>query len=569
MADILQITGEDGFKAVAFARVARGLDDFEREVADIGPDVKALTTIPGVGKGAAERIIEHLTTGRIAEHDRLLASIPPGLLQLLTIPGLGPKTIALLWSQANITSLADLKKMLDSGLVPDIKGIGPKKLDNLRKNLEFAQSAGTRFLIGQAMPIAGWYLHRLRALPEVKNAAYAGSLRRGRETIGDVDLLVAAKADDAQAIMAAFIALDPQAQVIGSGPTKTSIRNARGLQLDLRIVAPESFGAALLYFTGSKEHNVQLRQRAIDRGTKLNEYGLYQGETMVAGVTEQAVYEALGMAWIPPEQREARDEVVLAATAVIREKGWSRLVELADIQCELHAHTTASDGKWTIAQLAEAAIDRGFHTVAVTDHSVSQTIAHGLSAQRLEEHLVAVGKVAQTMKDRIRILAGAEVDILADGRLDYPDSLLSQLDIVVASPHAALSQDANKATARLLRAIDNRYITILGHPTGRMVGRREGLSPDMGLIIKAAAQRGIAMEINSNHHRLDLRDSHARLALEAGVKLAINTDAHGPSDLDELRYGILTARRAGASKDDVVNCLSASDLEKWIKSTRR
>lgn len=563
MSDIIQITGGDSFRASAFARIARALEDHARQVADIGADLKELTAIPGVGKGTAERIIEYLNTGKIAEHEQLLATLPVGLLDLLHIPGLGPKTIALFWKQCDVTCLDDLKTMLDSGLVPEVKGIGVKKLDNLRKNLQFAQSAGARVRIGEALPIAAWFVRSLRDLKQVRQADYAGSLRRGKETIGDVDLLVAADPADAPAIMQTFVALEADAHITGQGPTKSSIRTSRGVQVDLRVVPPESYGAALLYFTGSKEHNVQLRQRAIDMERKLNEYGLYEGEQIVAGTTEEEVYKALKLAWIPPELREARDEIELAQSNKL-----PVLIELADIKSELHAHTKASDGKWTIRELADAAIDRGFHTIAVTDHSVSQVIANGLSAKRLEDHIVAVREVAAKLKGRITVLAGSEVDILSDGRLDYSDSLLRELDLVVASPHAALSQEPHKATARLLKAIENRYITILGHPTGRLVNRREGLSPDMKQVITAAKQRGIAMEINANHYRLDLRDAHARMALDAGVKLAINTDAHGPADLDELLYGVLTARRAGATKADVVNCLTAPALHKWIKSTR-
>jgi DNA polymerase (family 10) len=358
--------------------------------------------------------------------------------------------------------------------------------------------------------------------------------------------------------------------VLVKGPTKTSVRTADslgnaggGIQVDLRVIASESYGAALLYFTGSKQHNVALRERAIKQGFKLNEYGLYKGDKPIAGETEEQVYQALGLAWVPPALREDRGELRLAESGQL-----PKLIEPTDILAELHAHTVASDGRWSIRELVMAAVDRGFHTVAVTDHSRSQPIANGLSIERMEQHIEDVRTVAQQFKGTITVLAGSEVDILSDGSLDYPNYLLKQLDIVVASPHNALGQDPAKATKRLIKAIENPYVTLIGHPTGRLINRREGLSPDMKRVVAAAAARGIALEINANNWRLDLNDINARAAIDAGVKLAINTDAHGPGDMDQLIFGVLTARRAGATKDDVVNCMSADKLQKWLKSTR-
>ncbi len=575
MADVMQITGGDGFRISAFQKVARVLGELGQDVADIGPDPVKLTAIEGVGKGTAGRIVEFLQTGKIKEHDELVATIPPSLRELLQIPGLGPKTIALLWKEAGITSLEDLKKKIAGDELTHIKGMGAKKIENLRKSVEFVASTGTRVRIGQALPVAQWFVDKLRTFAGVKEAAYAGSLRRGRETIGDVDLLVAAdvplptdpKADKnplAHRIMEQFLKLEPVKEILGQGPTKSSIRTKEGLQVDLRVVPPESFGAAIMYFTGSKEHNIRLRERAIKMGMKLNEYALTKGERQVAGKTEEEVYRALKLHWIPPEQREDHDELAIA------EKGdWPALVTLQDIHAELHAHTTASDGTWTIRELAAAAIDRGFHTLAVTDHSKSQFIANGLTEERLEEHIKNVRAVAAELKSKITVLAGSEVDILADGTLDYPNSLLKELDVVVASPHAALSQEPATATKRLLKALNNPYVTILGHPTGRLVSRREGLHPDIKQIAAAAADRGVALEINANHYRLDLRDSHAQIALEAGCKLAIDTDAHGPKDLDELIYGILTARRAGATASQVINCFTREQLHAWIKKGKK
>jgi len=572
MADVLQITGGNRFRVNAFQKTARLINDLSTDVAGLSRD--ELLEIDGIGEGTADRIREYIDTGQIKDHQKLMGKVPPKLPALLDIQGLGPKTIALLWKEAGVESPESLHEKLksDPDAISSIKGLGKKTVENIKKNLAFAEANADRVLIGNAMPLAIELRDAVRNIKGVKQCDYAGSLRRGKETIGDIDLLCAAPEQAAEDISNAFVDLDPVSEVLAKGKTKTSVRTQRGIQIDLRIVREDRYGAALLYFTGSKQHNVTLRERAIDKDKRLNEYGLWQGknkpdnesdENLLAAKSEQAVYAKLGLPYIPPELREDRGEIKLAEWDKLPE-----LVELGDIQAELHAHTTASDGRWSIQELAEAAAERGFHTVAVTDHSKGQVQANGLTNDRLEQHIKDIRKVAEKLKDTITVLAGSEVDILADGRMDYPDELLAELDIVVASPHAALSQDPDKATTRLLKAIENPYVTVLGHPTGRLVQRREGLSPDLDQLIDACKQRGIAMEINANTHRLDLRDTHARRAIDAGVKLSINTDAHGPADLDQLQYGILTARRAGATRNDIVNCLTKTRLTKWIKSTR-
>jgi DNA polymerase (family 10) len=565
MADVLEIIDGDKFRINAFRKIARVLEELGDDLASIGADEKALSKYEGIGKSSAQRIAEYLTTGRMKDHDELMAKVPPGLLELRSISGLGPKTIAMFWKEAGISNLEQLRAKLATDALAGLPGMGQKKLDNLRKSLAFAESAGGRVRIGQAMPVAVSFVRRMRELKTVKHCDYTGSLRRGKETIGDIDILVAADPNDAAAISDHFIKLDGVSQVLVHGETKSSVRTTDNLQVDLRVVEPGSYGAALMYFTGSKEHNIKLRERAIKQHARLNEYGLYNEDatTLIAAATEEDVYKALGLSWIAPPLREDRGEIALA-----QDHKLPLLVSRADIRAELHAHTTASDGMWSIRGLAEAAAEHGLEVVAVTDHSRSQFQANGLDEARLERHIVEVRKVAQEMKNTITILAGTEVDILADGKLDYPNSLLAQLDVVVASPHAALTQDPRKATVRLLKAIDNPCVTILGHPTGRLIGRREGLSPDMKQLIAAARQRGIALEINANSYRLDLRDTHAKMAIDAGVKLAINTDAHGPADLNELQYGVLTAQRAGATREDVINCLSMPALLKWLQSTR-
>lgn len=563
MADILEILESDRFRVNAFRKTSRVLDDMVEDVGDIGPDISSLMQTDGVGKGAAQRIAEFLETGKIADHTQLMDQIPGGLLGLLNISGLGPKTISLFWNQAGVENLDDLKVKLKTGELTNLPGLGKKKLENIKKSIAFAESAGGRVRLGQAMPMAFWFVDQLEKLKQVKQAAYAGSLRRGRETIGDIDVIVSAEAKNATAISDAFVALEPVTDVLVKGATKSSVRTQGGMQVDLRVVEPRQYGAALIYFTGSKEHNIVLRQRAIDRGMNLNEYAMTKGNEIVAGQTEQEIYQVLDLAWIPPELREDRGEMILAEKNEL-----PKLIEIGDIKAELHAHTMASDGHWSIEEYAVAAAHRGFHTVAVTDHSRGQGQANGLSSQRLEQHIKDVRAVAAQMKNQITILAGSEVDILANGQLDYPDSLLKELDLVVASPHAALTQEPKKATSRLLKAIDNPYVTIMGHPTGRIVLSREGLNPDMKQLIAAATQRGIALELNANAMRLDLRDTHARMAIEAGAVLSINTDAHGPDHLDQLVYGVLTARRAGATKLGVINCLSKAALAKWLSGTR-
>ncbi len=573
MADVLEVLGANRFKVIAFQKAARVLGELTDDVA--GMDSKQLRAIEGIGKGMADRIEEFVQTGGLPEAIELFDKVPAGVVKMLDIPGLGPKTVSILWRDAGLNDMAQLTAALETGELEALPGFGKKKIENIKKNLAFAVQAGKRAKLGQAMPLALWFVEQLKQLKQVKQIQYAGSLRRGKETIGDLDLLVAANEKDAGAIMDAFVGLDLVADVIAKGETKSSIRTneeSGEIQVDLRVVPAASYGAALMYFTGSKEHNVKLRERAISMGMKLNEWGLTKSDSdkVVAGKTEQDVFKALKLSWVPPELREDRGEVAMAESSHKAGDAIAGplLIELSDIRAELHTHTTASDGTWSIEELATAAAERGFHTVAITDHSKGQVQANGLSNERLEKHIAEIRKVAAKLKDTITVLAGSEVDILVDGKLDYPDSLLKELDVVVASPHAALSQEPAKCTKRFLKAMENPYVTIMGHPTGRLVGRREGLSPDMPALFKAAAERGVAMEINANHWRLDLRDTHAKAAIAAGVKLAINTDAHGPADMDQLQYGILTARRAGATKKDVVNCMTKPSLAKWLKSTR-
>lgn len=586
MAAVLEITGANVFRVNAHKNVARIIADLS---SDVGELVKAdpagakakLTAIDGIGDGSAKKIIEYCQTGKVAEHDELLKLVPPGLIQVMAIPGVGPKTAKILWEKGGVTDLESLKARLaapaaatvEEGGLAGIPKIGEKTLENIRQSMEFVAKASERMRLGQAMPLAENLVEMLRQTPGVKRLEYAGSLRRGCETIGDIDLL-AATADQAATdrLQKTFAAMPMIEKVLASGETKTSVRLGapHSVQVDLRIVPEDSFGAAWLYFTGSKQHNIVLREKALKKKLTLNDYGLFpddgkdaphkRGVKSVAGKTEAEIYKKFGMEWIPPELREARGEFDLS-------DGPPKLIEIADIKAELHAHTNASDGHFTIEELIAAAKERGYHTIAITDHSKSSVQANGLSPDRLLKHIDAIHEAGSKAKG-INVLAGAEVDILIDGRLDYEDDLLAKLDIVVASPHASLKQDPEKATKRLLAAIRHPLVHIIGHPTGRYINRREGLSPDIHAMIEAAVEHETALEINANHVRLDLRDTHVKAAVDAGALIAIDTDAHGMDDFDELRYGILTARRGWLTAEGCVNTWTAAKLRKWLKSKR-
>jgi len=569
MSRVLELLGENPFKVSAHAKVARILEGLTTDVATLADDVKKLTAIEGIGDGSAKKIIEFVTTGRVKEHDELMAKVPRGIFDVMKIPGLGPKTVKMLWEKANVTDIPSLKSALDAGVIENLPRMGAKTVQNIRDSLAFTEKASERIRLGQAMPIAEMIIAHLQAHGmNIIRIAWAGSLRRGKETIGDIDILASTKNPGDGQLASVFAKLPGVIKVLVSGETKCSVRLEEGVQADLRVMEDAVFGAAMMYFTGSKEHNIALRERAIRMGFRLNEYGLFKddgeespqkrGAKPVAGATEEEVYRKLKLPYIPPEVREDRGEL---------SRDIPTLIEIDDIQAELHAHTTASDGVLTIDQLVEEAKDRGFHTIAITDHSKSSFQANGLDEKRLREHIEAIHE-ARSRHKGIAILAGSEVDILIDGRLDYDDDLLAQLDIVVASPHASLKQDPKKATERLLAAIRHPLVHILGHPTGRLINRREGLSPDMDVLIAAAVECGTAMEINANSLRLDLRDSHVRAAVEAGALIAIDTDAHGRDDFDELRYGILTARRGWLTADLCINTWSKQKLHAWLKKKR-
>ncbi len=573
IATALELLEANRFRVNSNRRVARVLRDMNEEVSSLivgnpSTAVARLTAFDGIGKASAQRIVEHVETGRITEHRKLLEQVPEGLFEVLAIPGVGPKSAKAMWQELGITDLAGLKAKLGSPELSGLPRMGAKTIENIAKAIEFQERSGGRVHLGIARPLALELASELRAIPGVRRLDFAGSLRRGRETIGDLDFLAAC--EDPEALRRCFTSLPPVTQVLARGDTKCSVRLEAGrtaMQADLRIVPEKAYGAALMYFTGSKEHNVRLREIAIRQKMRLNEYGLFPGTAErpqdhgvkpLAAATEEAIYAALGLPYLPPESREDRR---------VLEHEPPPLIELEDVRAELHAHTTASDGKLEIEELARVAKLRGFHTLAITDHSKSQVIANGLDEQRLLRHVEQI-RAADAEIGGIRLLAGSEVDILPDGRLDYDDEILAKLDVVVASPHAALRQDPATATARLLRAIRHPLVHVIGHPTGRIINRREGLSPDMTALFEAAVEHDTALELNASWLRLDLRAGHLRGALGHGAKIAINTDAHRESNFDNLVYGILTARRAGLEAGSCINTWPAEKLYSWLASKR-
>ena len=579
-AKILDLKGDNAFKAIAFSKVSNLLDDMSEDVRAVhaAGGRKALAAVKGIGKSSADIIADYVETGRSVDYEELATSVPAGLLELLNVPGLGPKTVKLLWQERGVTSLDELAKAIDDGALNGLKGIGDKKIAQIKDGIALRHAAGERRSLGTAKKAADLILSQLREIEGVQRAEFAGSVRRGRETIGDLDFLVTTKdGADAAGILARFAGLPQVEAVLVKGETKASVVTHEGMQVDCRVVPPGSFGAAYVYFTGSTAHNKRIRGMALERGHTLNEWGVFPandfdklkrkpGEAPAmqpeAGESEEEVYKWLGMAWVPPEMREDRGEVELAL-----EDKLPKLVEAADYKGDLHTHTTASDGVGTIEQMALAAKALGYKFLAITDHSKTQAQAHGLDAKRLVRHAAAIRKANEQI-DGIELLAGSEVDILADGSLDYEDAVLAELDWVVASPHVALRQEEKKATDRILRAVDNPYVNVIGHPTGRLVNARAGLPLDFAAVYKRAAETGTALEINASYARLDLSDVHARGALEAGCVLCINTDAHSPEGLGKLTGGFLTARRAWATRADVVNCLTAAKVRAFVAKKR-
>ncbi len=562
MADVMEILGEDRFRINSYRRVARVIGDMPTDVEEMLATGKLAET-PGVGKSSLAKIEEFIKTGKITARQELLKKIPQKLLELLKIPGMGPKGVKAVYGNLKVKSIAELKKVIENGKLATLPGFGEKKAALIAHGIEFLAKSTGRIRLDQALEAANIAMGFLDELSGVKKIQFAGSLRRCAETIGDVDILVTGK--NGKKIIGAFVEADFVQEVIAAGDTKGSAiikTSSCPVHVDVRVVPDKSFGAAWQYFTGSKQHNVRLREMAVKSKLKLNEYGLFRGKKMIAGATEKQIYEKLHLDYIEPILREDRGEIEAAKSHKL-----PNLVRPDDIYGDLHIHTIASDGACEISELAEAARRRGYKFICITDHSESSAIANGLSPARLSKQIDKIRKVNDKLKG-ITIFAGAEVDIRADGSLDYDNKLLGELDFVIASIHSGMASPREKVTTRTLKAMDNHYVHCIGHPTGRLIGEREPMDIDMEAVIKHAAETHTALEVNANPYRLDLKDVHCKMAIDAGVKLVIGTDAHRLPQLNYITLGVATAGRGWATKADVINTLPLAKLKTWLAAKR-
>ena len=560
MASLLEARNESAFRIRAYQRAGQTLESLSEDVVAVAAR-GGLTALPGIGRDLAARIDEYLTTGRIGQLESLRAELPAGFLTLLEIRGLGPRTARVLWEQLGVDSIETLEALCRSGTIVGVAGIRDKTRENILKGIERWKAGRVRTPLATARAIAVQVSEALRVHGGVERLEIAGSLRRMRDAVKDVDLLVTS-ADPARVIRT-FTTLPSVTEVVAQGPTKASVRHQDGLALDLRVVEPAAFGAALQYFTGSKDHNVRVREMASRRGLRISEYGVFDETTgtRVAGATEEEVYATVGLPWIPPELRENQGEIEAA-----REGRLPALVTAADLRGDLHAHTDWSDGHHTLERLVAAAEARGYDYVIVSDHSRSLTIANGLGIDRLRAQVAAIR--ALQPRFRIRILAGTECDILADGALDFPDEVLAELDVVLAAVHSRFGQPRAEMTARIVRALANPWVNVLAHPTGRRLGSREPYDVDLDAVLAAARDHGKAVEINASPERLDLSDAHARRAGALGVPVAIDTDTHYLRELDNVDLGVAVARRAWLGPGQILNTRPLDELLAWARPSR-
>ncbi len=564
-ADLLEIDGQDSFRIRSYRNAAEAIEALPQQIADLIPEPKKLLEIQGIGRGMQANLLQLFKDGHIEAHADLLKKYKPSMLELLKIQGLGPKTIALIWSAYQVSDLEGVEKLAREGKIRTLPRMGEKHELKLLKAIEDYRRVAGRFLLDTAEELAEKLVEHLLAEPGIEKVTPAGSLRRGRETVGDLDILVTGKgcidAEHRQKLIEHLLRFPGLMDVIAQGENKVSFRHRNAMQVDVRFLPPESFGAAMQYFTGSKAHNVALRQRALKMGFTLNEYSLstVEGEKPVARKTEEEIYAKLGLDFIPPELRENLGEIDAAAAHTL-----PVLIEQSDIRGDVHMHTVETDGKNTIEEMAEAARTRGYEYMAITDHSKNLAFANGLTDERALQHIARIRAVEKKMKG-IRIFAGIEVDILGDGSLDLSDAVLKQMDIVIASVHSLFNQDRVTMTDRLLKAIANPNTSLIGHPTGRLLLRRDAYEFDLDAVLKAAAKHKVAMELNSYPDRLDLNDVHLRMAKQHGVKIVINTDSHHTSHMEKLRYGVTQARRAWLTKEDVLNTLPSQTFAKAMK----
>jgi len=555
IADMLEIKDDSPFRITAYRRAARALEEMGEDIAAVAArGQRDLLKVPGIGKGTAEKIEEFLERGTSAYYEELRASLPLGITTLMSVPEVGPKTALLLHEKLGVGTIEELEQAAKEGRIRTLPRMGAKTEENIIRGIALIRRTKERRPIGRVLPVAQEISDAIRALKEVKALSLAGSLRRMRETIGDIDLVVTSGRPER--VMETFAAFPRVKQVLAKGPTKSSVLLDNGIQADVRVVDPESFGAALQYFTGSKDHNVKVRERAVRMGLKINEYGVFRvkDDKRLAGRTEEDVYAAVGLPWIPPEIREDQGEVELA-----EKRKLPRLIALEDIRGDLQMHTRWSDGSEPVEQMARVAKERGYEYIAITDHSQSLKFVGGVPVEELRANARTCRKVSDKLG--IAVLIGTECDVLPDGRMDYPDEVLAELDVVVASVHTRLKMSREEMTARLVRAMEHPHVDIIGHPTGRLLGQREPYDVDMERVVEAAARTGTALEINASPDRLDLSDAHARLARERGVTLVISTDAHSRYELRFMEYGIAVARRAWVEPKDVLNTLSLKELQ--------
>ena len=564
-AELLEIDGGDSFRIRSYRNAAEAIEAWPQQLSELISDPKQILAIPGIGKSMLGHLEEMLKEGRLSLHADLLKKYRPSMLELLRVQGLGPKTISLIWNAYQVCDLEGVEKLAREGKIRILPRMGEKQEQKLLKSIEDYRRIAGRFLLDAAEKEAAKIVEHLSRYPGVEKATPAGSLRRGRETVGDLDILVTGPAcvndGERQKLIEHIIQFPGLMQILAQGENKVSFRLRGGLQVDVRFLPPDSFGAAMQYFTGSKAHNVALRQRALKMGYTLNEYSLARldNQQVVASETEPEIYMALKLDYIPPEMRENCGEIEAAEKHAL-----PQLISQQDIQGDVHMHTVETDGRNTIEEMVQAARERGYRYMAITDHSKNLAFANGLDDKRAIEHMERI-RSADTARNEIRIFAGIEVDILADGSLDLSDSVLEQMDVVIASVHSHFNQSGEEMTARLLKAIENPHVSLLGHPTGRILLRRDAYGFDMDAILAAAARHRVAMELNAYPDRLDLCDRHLRMARQHGVKIVINTDSHHITHLEKIRFGILQARRAWLSAQDVLNTLPAAEFARAMK----
>src|SRR5262245_10905035 len=558
LGDLLEIQNANPFRVRAYRNAARTLGDLPESLAEIVADSdRRLEDIPGIGHDLAEKIKTIVSTGTLPQVEELRAQVPAGVVEMLRIPGLGPKKAAALFKELSIVNLEMLKAAAESGAVAKLKGFGEKTAKSILEGLQHVAQSGSRVYFAEAQPLAEAILADLRKAPGVHEAEVAGSFRRRRETVGDLDVLVTA--DDSTAPMNLVAAHPLVEKVLARGETKLRVRLKEGIEMDVRVVPAESYGAALQYFTGSKAHNIVVRKRAQDRGLKINEYGVFRGEEAIAGRTEEEVYATVDLPWIPPELREDRGEIERAEKGTL-----PRLIEVGDIRGDLHMHTTATDGQATIDEMIEAAKARGLKYIAITDHSKRVSMANGLDAGRLRAHWKEIDKIRKRAKG-IEVLHGIECDILEDATLDLPDDVLAEADWVIAVLHYGLKQPREQIMKRLMTAIRNPHVCVLGHLTGRMLGKRPGAEMNRDEVLKAAADHGVMVEINAHPSRLDIDDVGAAAAKDLGIPIVISTDAHSTTGLGVMQYGVFQARRAGLEAKDVANARTWPQFKKLLR----